>query len=217
MQASTLKKAIEACGEIARGFKKLKACLSEVLDGLGNKTPVSSQSPPVSEGEEPVLRSSNSEKGILLPQPCEPTSLEVEEGTNWLFSSKCRWGPKHGTHLAEFVIGRRWRADIFKNYWKYVGPRVGLEPTEHQTDCKKNWRSCSERQIVDMYETYKMELENSKDALKNCREKKTKQWKALHGSRKGRVFNVIKSKPISMKAFVKIMRINHKEFSPLRG
>jgi len=134
--------------------------------------------------------------------------------TNWLFSKDCHWGPEHAKNVAKYAIGKNWRADSFKNVWRYVGPSNGL-PVE--TSNRTNWEKVSMATVQQLYDSYCNELENLKECLFHNKRKNTKLWRELRCSRQRRVNNVTSAKGISLKAFRKIMQENHSEMPPLRG
>ena len=150
----------------------------------------------------------------------EPEEVHLEWNTEtkkWLFSKESRWGPTHGKDLAKFAIGKKWRADSCKHFWRFVGPYHQLNPTPVQISNRENWRKVSENKVELLYQTYCNELENLKEILFNNKRKNTKLWRDLRCSKQRRVNNVINAKEISLKAFQKIMRDNHCDMPPLRG
>ena len=207
MQISELETLAVGCGDIARGFKKLRSVfLLWSRKGVpGTKNPRSQlrETPPSSP---PTELFSDGETACW--KDC------IEE---WLVSNRCPWGPRHNHHVAEFVLGKRWRGDNFKNIWEYVGPRIGLNPTYGNISEKKNWRTRSLRSFEGLFDEYVQHLYESSNWLKsNCAEN-TSLWKNIHRRKKARLDNVVNSKPITIKQFTRILKDNHKEFPKLRG
>ena len=97
----------------------------------------------------------------------------------------------------------------------YTGPCEGLEPV--QVENRENWRKTTMSKVEQLYEQYCDELENTKEYLIHNKEKDTALWQEVRCTRQRRLHNVIKSKPISFKAFRKIMQDLHCELAPLRG
>ena len=71
--------------------------------------------------------------------------------------------------------------------------------------------------ITKLHSNYVDELENSKEYILHSKNKENELWKSVRGSRQRRIHNVLKAKPISLKAFIKVMKETHCELPPLRG
>ena len=148
----------------------------------------------------------------------EPPPLQWDkELQNWMFSKESRWGPDHALNVAHFCVGKRYRSDHLKNFWRFEGECLGIEPAPLSITKPENWRKTSMTTITTLHSTYIDEMENAKEYLIYCKNKENELWKSVRGSRQRRIHNVIKAKPVSLKTFIKLMKENHCEMPPLRG
>ena len=203
-------KLADACGDLARGFKKLKAVFKNWNE---NATPVSpSNSIPSQIPSTPSSTPPSTPLHSLHAKSWQDTHEE------WLLSKKSRWGPTFATKFANFVIGQRWRCDNFKNVWEYIGPRTDLNPNKENIAEKRYWRIRPYTVIEELYESYVQALMCvSPDLVKQHREVDSDLWREIHRGKKARLHNVLNAKPLSRKQFIRIVKDNHKVFSPLRG
>ena len=154
------------------------------------------------------------------PEPevvCEVCVKEMakEAIVKWGVSRMAHWGPPplHAAEVAVFMIGQRWRADNYKNYWHYVGS--GLAQCD--LGVKQNWRTVSYETVCDFYESYTQHIDGLKDYLVTQREDETEVWEKIHRGKKRRIDNVLDSTPITLPKFIQILKKNHKDLPPLRG
>ena len=117
--------------------------------------------------------------------------------------------------MAEYAIGKKWRADSLGHVWMYTGPCEGLEPV--QVENRQNWRKTTMCKLEELYDKYCDELENAKEYLIHNKARDTEWWREVRCTRQRRLHNVIKAKPIRLKDFIKIMQELHCELAPLRG
>ena len=196
-----LEKMEKALAQLSTAFRTLSKVFSLLLVEKGAKLPISEK------------------KGVKVPIPEEDESVAPiwqDKVHDWLLSKRCRWGPKHGTHLAEFIIGRRWRGDLLKNFWMYDGPRTALDPGLISVGERAYWRKVPESHVRRLFEEYSEEIETSKEVLLHAVSSQDARWESLHGCRRGRIDNVLKSTPIPYNDFTRIMKEKHCEFPPLR-
>ena len=108
---SDLKMAADGCGEIARGFKKLRAFLSSetMISLFGTKSPEKGS-------ESSEKGSESSEIGSESSDRYQKEFLEAEVVEKWAISRESGWGCFFSLNLAEFIVGNRWRGDNLKNY-----------------------------------------------------------------------------------------------------
>ena len=179
-------KLADACGDIARGFKKLKA----VFKNCENTPPVSpSNSIPSQIPSTPPSTPPRTPLHSLLAKNWQDTYEE------WLLSRESRWGPEFATQFAKFVIGQRWRSDNFKNVWEYIGPRTGLNPNKENIAEKRYWRTRPYTIIEELYEKYAEELVESIDLLKQHRYDNSVVWQEIHFNKRARVHNILNAIP----------------------
>ena len=198
-----LKLAADGCGEIARGFKKLRAfLLSDTMSNLlGTKRNQNSRFPV-------------SQSASKIPVAVEPSDSKVissEEMEKWAVSRHAGWGPTHATQVAQFMIGSLWRGDNFKNYWRYVGGKpLNLED-------KRNWATVSYKRVCLLYSEYKAHIDALKCYLLEQRTDQTDAWEQVHRVKRKRICNVLEIAAIPLTQFTRIMKDNHKDLPPLRG
>ena len=163
--------------------------------------------------------SSDSDESMvsLIVTPSEPPLQWDKELQNWMFSKECRWGPEHALHAARFCVGQRYRSDHLKNFWRFEGECLGIEPAPLSITKPENWRKTSMSTITTLHSTYVDEMENAKEYLIYSKNQENELWKSVRGSRQRRIHNVLKAKPVSLKTFIKLMKENHCEMPPLRG
>ena len=202
-----LEKMEKALAQLSTAFRTLSKVFSLLMVEKGEKLPISEKKGvkvPNEDDEETPLQN--------VPDPPE----WQEKVQDWLFSRRCRWGPQHGKHLAEFIIGRRWRGDLLKNFWKYTGPRTLLDPGLISVGERAYWQKVPESQVKALFEEYIEEIETSKEVILHAVSTQDTRWESLHGCRRGRLDNVLKSRPIPYNEFTRIMKEKHCEFPPLR-
>lgn len=201
MDKNELETLAEGCGEIARGFKKLKAVFTSwSKSAVGDK------------------RSPDSQSDSDAPDSLRDKTkdwLETYEG--WLMSRACHWGVKFERKFADFVIGKRWRTNNLKDLWQYNGPRTDFDPTQENIAKKEHWRPRKFNCLHELYHNYIEELTQTGELLRDHRDNDTLKWQAVHRGKKSRIYNVLNAKPITWKHFLSIAKDNHKEFPPLRG
>ena len=202
--------------KLEKGFAQMSTALRTFSKVCGllvveseQKVPISRETGEESEQKVPISSEAESEPG--------PAVLWYNELETWLFSKDCRWGPEHALYVAKFCIGKRYRADNLGGCWRYDGPCEGLEPAPLSISKREHWGKTSMNTLHELHNNYSDEIENTKEFVMHCKKNKTVQWKAARVSRKRRLHNVLKAKPISLKAFIKIAKENHCDMPPLRG
>ena len=198
-----LKLAADGCGEIARGFKKLRAfLLSDTMASLlGTKSPEKPPDTSLPVAVEPEIGNFGSDSKVI-------SSEEMEK---WAVSRHAGWGPTHATQVAQFMIGSLWRGDNFKNYWRYVGGKpLNLED-------KRNWATVSYKRVCLLYSEYKAHIDALKCYLLEQRTDQTDAWVKVHRVKRKRICNVLEIAAIPLTQFTRIMKDNHKDLPPLRG
>lgn len=149
-------------------------------------------------------------------ETCEPVSWE-DDVFAWILSYKSSWGLHHSLSFAKHVIGRRYRADNYRNYWMYTGPTNDKMPTKSGGNDKTNWRPCSEATVKTLYQKYCSYLEETAEYVRKIHTDGSEEWDGVHKNKKTRVNNIIKAVPITEKAFILLMKGYHKDFKQLRG
>ena len=207
MNISDLKLAADGCGELARGFKKLKAFLSSesVLSLWGQKNP---------QQKETAVSDSDSDSADSQSTPTSLIRTNAKAIEKWALSRDAGWGPTHSEQLAHVMLGERWRGDNYKNYWRYVGPEA---ETRADLCARTSWDTVSYRTILKLYDVYGHRLEDIKCYLAEQRAGKTGVWEKVHRCKRKRIQHVMESTPIPMIEFTRIMKDNHKDLPPLRG
>ena len=105
---------------------------------------------------------------------------------------------------------------MLKNFWKYTGPRTLLDPGLISVGERAYWQKVPESQVKALFEEYIEEIETSKEVILHAVSTQDPMWESLHGCRRGRLDNVLKSRPIPYNEFTRIMKEKHCEFPPLR-
>ena len=213
-----LKKLAKGLGQMSTALRTFEKVCGLLMVQSEQKVPISQPNPDPEQKSEQLgpIYDSDETKCALGEARSEPPHWYNELET-WLFSKDCRWGPEHSLHVAKFCLGKRYRADKLGNCWTYDGPCEGLEPAPLSISKREHWRKTSMTTLRELHNNYSDEIENSKDFLMHCKKQKTKIWKSVRGSRQRRFNNVLKAKPINLKAFIKIAKENHCTMSPLRG
>jgi len=201
----------EILAKLQKGLEQMSTSLRTLSKICGLLMQPGAEFPDPTQSDQPA--SSDSDESSSEPLP--PALKWDKEITNWLFSKECRWGPKHAKHVAEYAIGKKWRADSLGHVWMYTGPSHGLEPV--QVENRQNWRKTTMCKLEELYDKYCDELENAKEYLIHNKAKDTGWWREVRCTRQRRLHNVIKAKPIRLKDFIKIMQELHCELAPLRG
>ena len=205
-----LEKGLEQMSTALRTFSKVCGLLM-VESELLLPTSQSGEPAPVDEKDQPA--SSDSDETSSESQPPLQWDKELQ---SWMFKES-HWGPEHALHVAQFCIGKRYRSDHLKNFWRFTGAYEGLEPGPLSITKPENWRKTSMTTITTLHSTYADEMENAKEYLIYCKNKENELWKSVRGSRQRRIHNVLKATPVSLKTFIKLMKENHCEMPPLRG
>ena len=110
MKKDDILKICDACGEIARGLKKIKAVLADFADGLsvvssGQSVPVSGQSVP----DKSVPKSDLIKIFCGLPR--------FFQHRKFLTSRKTVWGKNFAKDCVRWLLQKNLRSDKFKNAW----------------------------------------------------------------------------------------------------
>ena len=114
MKKDDILKICDACGEIARGLKKIKAVLADFADGLsvvssGQSVPVSGQSVPASGQNVP-------DKSVdLIKKFCGLPRFFLHR--KFLTSRKTVWGKDFTKDCVRWLLQKDLRSDKFKNAW----------------------------------------------------------------------------------------------------
>lgn len=199
-------KIIEACAELARGFKKLKAELIKLStqsssEKKGAKVPIMV-----------ALKPSDDEKGSKSSD-CFSDSLIPDLATTlgWL-RRKCCWGLNHARELAKFMVNENWRGDRFRNLWRLR--HFSLIP-----EVPQNWTPASDAEFEHLYTAYLSMLTETYDALVVAQMNKKRIWTDIRSSKRLRFYNIREAtvSPLSKKAFRKILVENHRSLPALRG
>ena len=147
----------DACGDFARGFKKVKAALADLADGL----PVVSRDESVTESwgigtdlSQTISATKNPEKNPESPIQEFCSLPRFSEPGKFLTWRKNMWGKKFGQDCVKWLLQKDLRSDNYKNTWL-------------------NGRKISQRQ-------YKQILGKCKQFLEECQDLVFKH--AHHGS-----------------------------------
>ena len=198
-------KIIDACGELARGFKKLKAELVK-LSKQSRSEKKGAKVPFMVALDEP----DNDEK---VQETAFSDSLNPDLGDTlfWL-GRKCCWGITHAHDVATYMVGENWRGDRFRNLWRLR--RVDCIP-----EVAHNWIPASETEFEHLYTVYLTMLTETYDALVDAQRDKNPIWTSIRSSKRKRFYNIRDATitPLDKKAFRKILVDNHRSLPALRG
>ena len=195
-------KIIEACGELARGFKKLKAELSKHSATLetkkkGELVPIMVALDPKSESEDEKVQEN------MIP--------DLDDALFWI-GSTCCWGVRHARDLAKFMVGKRWRGDRFRNLWRLR--RFNLAP-----EVSQNWTPAPDADFDRLYEAYISMTSDTYDALVEAQRDNLPLWQEIRSSRLRRFHHIREATitPLDKKEFRRILVENHRSLPALRG
>ena len=135
MEKQDILKLIEACGEMARGLKKIKTILTRSLDGLpGQKNPQKPQPVP--------------EPGAFVPNSEWVVSTDPEE-----FLLKQTWGKASVRRCLRAAINKTVRSDVFKTAWV------------RDANQRKGWRKISKGQYKNIFSRCEIFFQEVQDVL----------------------------------------------------
>ena len=178
----------EACGELARGFKKLRGFFlnRSMVRPAGTKSPQNSDTCSVSSGTQ-------TDTGTKSPRDF---LTGIGNGA---------WGNGFLTNALEFSMEGRVRADRFKNYWV-------ADPSY-----KRGWRAISKPQFLKLFREAQKFMLRCKD-LVDCRTKEEYEEKIngkLRETKWRRRHYIVRSE-LDYVTFREFCRDEHKRLPPLR-
>ena len=230
---------IEACGEMARGLKKVKAVLTRSLDGLSfQKVPEAEADPEPNEAPRPVLPEKSPEQKVGGVWRCEACDYETPHRGAF---HKHQGSHKHQRNFKPNVaLVAPWDVSISaKAYllrpqvvWglcflqRCVEAAVGSSVRSdvfrsawvRDESRKSGWRKISTRQFGEIFRRVDLFVEECQDLVLTSKshEEFCKNVGKVHENKWSRRENVTKPR-LTQKFLRRITRENHCELPPLRG
>ena len=206
MKKEDIVKLIDACGELARGLKKIKTTLTRSLSGLSGQ--IRPEEIPGSEVPGGIPKGTRSLSGGRSDNRDNLSRDWVVQVTpkEFLLHTKLRWGCSSSLEFIKIVVGETVRSDVFKSAWV-------------KDDTKKNgWRKISKRKYAEILKKCKTFMALCQDIVIENKSY-TAFCKNVGNIHRGKWHRhkQITDMVLTERELRKFTRENHDDLPPLRG